>query len=156
MSGYDIKKHVQSTMVAVGSASYGTLYPTLHKLLADQAVEVEEIPQQGRPARKEYRITGRGREELLGWLQQPPVDDRVQREFLLKLYLGRHLTGDEMLGLIMARRGQMEAGVRSLQADHSAADDPRQVWLIEYALAMYQAELEWLAQIEHQIRQASW
>lgn len=45
MTGYDIKKHVNVMLSAVTNASYGTLYPTLHKLLVEGAVKMDEIPQ---------------------------------------------------------------------------------------------------------------
>jgi DNA-binding PadR family transcriptional regulator len=67
MTGYDIKKHVKAVLSSVMNASYGTLYPALHKLLQDGAVEMQEVPQKGRPAKKIYRITTRGRAELEEW-----------------------------------------------------------------------------------------
>jgi DNA-binding PadR family transcriptional regulator len=41
ITGYDIRKHVQAMLRAVTNASYGTLYPTLHKLLAEGVVQIE-------------------------------------------------------------------------------------------------------------------
>lgn len=151
MSGYDIKKQVQSALGAVTNASYGTLYPALHKLLEEGAVKVREVPQKTRPMKKVYQITGDGRQELLGWLAQPFEDDRPQREFLIKLYLATKLAPEQMLTLVTARRVQKEAICQSLNVDKDMADDPRQVWMINYALSMCKAELDWLAQIEHQI-----
>ena len=72
MTGYDIKKRVVSALSMATSASYGTLYPTLHKLLKEGSVEVQEIPQVSRPSKKVYSITDQGKEVLRGWLQQPP------------------------------------------------------------------------------------
>src|SRR5690606_17582992 len=90
MSGYDIKKHTNSALGTATNASYGTLYPMLHKLLEEGAVEMQEISQQGRPAKKLYRITDQGRAELQAWLKQPAAADQIRREFLLKFYLARH------------------------------------------------------------------
>src|SRR5215510_6189840 len=108
MSGYDIKKRVHSALGAATQASYGTLYPMLHKLLAEDAVEVQEIEQQGRPSKKIYRITERGKREVQMWLKQPAAADQIRREFLLKLYLARHLPPHEMLELVMARREETQ------------------------------------------------
>ena len=151
MSGYDIRKHVQSALGAVTNASYGTLYPVLHKLLEEGAVKVREVPQKTRPMKKVYQITGEGRQELLSWLGQPPDSDPSEREFLIKLYLAKVLAPEQMLLLVTARRAQKEAVCHSLNADKDMADDPRKVWMINYALAMCTAELNWLEQIEHQI-----
>jgi DNA-binding PadR family transcriptional regulator len=89
MSGYDIKKQVNAVLSAATNASYGTLYPTLHKLLKEGAVEMQEVEQRGRPSKKVYRITDQGRRELREWLKQPAAADQIRREFLLKLYLCR-------------------------------------------------------------------
>lgn len=151
MSGYDIRKHVQTVLSAVANASYGTLYPALHKLLKEGAVKVQEVPQKTRPMKKVYQITGQGRQELLGWLRQPPGEDQPQREFLLKLYLAKVIAPEQLLDLVAARRAQAEAMLQSLNADKDVADDLRQVWMINYALSMCRAEIDWLEQIEHQI-----
>jgi DNA-binding PadR family transcriptional regulator len=151
MSGYDIKKYVQTALRAVTNASYGTLYPALHKLLSEGAVEVQEIPQENRPAKKIYQITAQGRQELLTWLEQPPLDDRVRREFLLKLYLAGHHMPDQVLNLISTRRGQTEAVLRSLNSERLTISDPEQGWLLNYAITMCRAELDWLDQIEQQL-----
>lgn len=151
MSGYDIKKRVHSALGAATQASYGTLYPMLHKLLAEGAVEVQEIAQQGRPSKKIYQITERGKREVQGWLRKPAAADQIRREFLLKLYLARHLPPHEMLAIVMARREETQAMLDSLQADCDNMDNPHQTWMMDYVLAISQAELDWLKGIEREI-----
>jgi DNA-binding PadR family transcriptional regulator len=151
MSGYDIKKRVHSALGAATQASYGTLYPMLHKLLAEGAVEVQEIAQQGRPSKKIYQITERGKREVYGWLKQPAAADQIRREFLLKLYLARHLPQHEMLAIVRARRDETQAMIDSLQAEDDAMNNPHQSWMMDYVMAISQAELDWLKGIERQI-----
>ena len=43
MMGYDIKKRVIIARNAVTNVSYGTLYPTLHRLQSEDAVEMQEV-----------------------------------------------------------------------------------------------------------------
>ncbi len=154
MSGYDIRKQVNAALGMVTNASYGTLYPTLHKLLAQGAVGVQEISQIGRPAKKVYQITERGRQEVLDWLKQP-ADDQLQREFLLKLYLARNLSANDVLALVSARRAKLEFERQALQADKSGAGSPQAGWVADYALAMCDAEVEWLRRVETHITQTS-
>lgn len=151
MTGYDIKKHVKVTLTAVTNASYGTLYPTLHKLLKEGAVEMREIPQRGRPSKKVYWITDLGRRELKNWLKQPAAADQVKREFLLKLYLAKDLPPQHLRSLISTRRGKMEAMLQSLHEEKDDADSPHQVWVMEYALSLAEAEINWLEQIESEL-----
>jgi DNA-binding PadR family transcriptional regulator len=155
MSGYDIKKHVHTVLSAVTNASYGTLYPTLHKLLQEGAVEVQEIPQKARPSKKVYSITQRGREELQGWLRQPPASDQMRREFLLKVYLADNLSKEDLLTLLAGRRGEAEAQLKALHKASSAVDNRHHAWMIDYALSQYTAEIAWLNQLETEITSAS-
>lgn len=151
MSGYDIKKHVQTALGAVTNASYGTLYPTLHKLLAEGAVEMQVIPQKGRPVKKLYQITGQGKQELQEWLRQPPAADQIRREFLLKLYLASDLTRQDLLSLLAARRGETEATLRNLDAEKQEMSTPNEIWVIHYEMSQCKAEIDWLNQVEAQI-----
>lgn len=151
MTGYDIKKRVEAALTAATNASYGTLYPTLHKLLKESAVEVQEVPQVSRPSKKVYRITDTGRHELHDWLRQPPAADQIRREFLLKLYLGKDLPSHELLSLVIARRGEAEAMLKTLRMEQKAVSNPRQAWVMDYALSLCKAELDWLAQLETKI-----
>ncbi len=156
MSGYDIKKHVHKALSAVTSASYGTLYPTLHKLLDEGAVEVQEVPQQSRPSKKLYRITPKGRDELQIWLRQPPTADQVRREFLLKLYLAEGMPRQELLLLLANRRDETEAQMNSLRKEsRHNAQEPQHTWVTNYALSQYEAEIGWLNQLEAEIKNAS-
>lgn len=148
MTGYDIKKRIESGLSAATNASYGTLYPTLHKLHKEQAVEVQEVFQVSRPSKKVYHITERGQAELNEWLRQPAAADQVKREFLLKLYLAKGLPQDSLRGLLAQRRGEAEAQLRSLRAEIGSTSDQHQTWVIDYALSLCKAELDWLSQLE--------
>lgn len=144
MSGYDIKKHVKTVLGSVTSASYGTLYPTLHKLLADGDVEMQEVPQQGRPSKKVYSLTGQGRNDLQKWLNQPAAADQVKREFLLKLYLAKHLEEADLQAMIVSRRTEVEMLLRTFEADKRNAKTAEQAWIADYSVVLCEAEIGWL------------
>jgi len=154
MSGYDIKKHVKSMLPAVTNASYGTLYPTLHRLRDEKAVEMREVPQKGRPSKKVYRITRKGRDELVGWLKQPAAADQVKREFLLKLYLAKNLPPRHLKTMVAARRDEVETLRRTLKAERDEVSNPWQTWIVNYTLSMCEAEIHWLKQLEAEIEVA--
>ena len=147
MTGYDIHKHIKVVLRAVTNASYGTLYPTLHKLLEEGAVQVEEVEQAGRPAKKIYRITKHGQAALADWLKQPPAADSIKREFLLKLYFAKNLSAPELQTLLAERRDEIQARLASLCAERDAIHDIRQRWLLDYSVALCRAEMEWLKQV---------
>ncbi len=151
MTGYDIKKHVKAALGTVTNASYGTLYPALHKLQQEGAVEVEEVPQKGRPAKKVYRITESGQSELQGWLRQPATTDQIRREFLLKVYLAKGMEKQDLLLLLANRRCETEALLKSLREEKQDLHDPQQGWVVDYALSVCKAEMDWIKRMEAQV-----
>ncbi|MGC4044020.1 MAG: PadR family transcriptional regulator [Armatimonas sp.] len=58
LHGYEITKRV-NYLEGVKMLD-GQLYPLLHRLEADGCVEAEWVPQQGKPARRVYRLTESG------------------------------------------------------------------------------------------------
>lgn len=151
MTGYDIKKHVNVMLSAVTNASYGTLYPTLHKLLIEGAVKMDEIPQKGRPSKKVYSITEIGQKELISWLKKPAAADQIKREFLLKLYLAKDLPQQHLQSLVSTRRDQIEEMLKALKAETNESDNPWQEWVVKYTLSLCKAEIDWLDDLEAQI-----
>ncbi len=157
MTGYEIKKRVGTALKSVTNASYGTLYPTLHRLLEEGAVQMEEKRQSHRPVRKVYRITARGQQELDAWLQQPAGADQVRREFLLKLFLAGEVPSEELINLFYHRRTATEVQLAELQQMHhdlNGSLSTTQRWVQDYTIELCRAELNWLnrliAQIEAQ------
>jgi PadR family transcriptional regulator, regulatory protein AphA len=147
MTGYDIRKHIKIVLPAVTNASYGTLYPTLHKLLEEGAVQMEEVEQAGRPSKKIYRITQHGQAALADWLKEPPTADIIKREFLLKLYFAKNLSLPQLQTLLAERHNEVQARLDSLCAERDAIQDIRQRWLVDYSVALCRAEMEWLKQV---------
>ena len=67
MHGYEITQRINAA--GEGGAVVvreGQLYPLLHRLENDGKIEAHWIPQEGKPARKVYRLTATGRHELDG------------------------------------------------------------------------------------------
>lgn len=151
MTGYDIRKHVKDVLGAVTNASYGTLYPTLHKLLSAGEVNMQEVPRRGRPSKKIYATTEKGLQVLDEWLRQPAASDQIKREFLLKLYLAKAIPDHQLLPMLRARRDETEATLKTLADEKQNTHDPRRIWVIDYSLTLALAEIEWLRRLEHTI-----
>ena len=84
-SGYDLKKEFESTFSHFFAAGYGSIYPALSTLSEKGLVECEEIPQEGKPDRKVYRITDEGRQFMLDALRNLEPSHKVRSEFLATL-----------------------------------------------------------------------
>ncbi len=62
LHGYEITRRVNG-LEGVKMLD-GQLYPLLHRLEADGFIEAEWVPQEGKPARKVYRLTESGQGKL--------------------------------------------------------------------------------------------
>ncbi|MFG0258507.1 MAG: PadR family transcriptional regulator [Phycisphaerales bacterium JB043] len=96
-SGYDLKREFEERISHFWNESLGQIYPALHKLHKDGLVAVRVKRDQGRPERKEYRITKSGSEALRTWLEHPADQPSVRNEMLLKVFFGPAQTPQQVL-----------------------------------------------------------
>jgi len=87
-SGYDIKKLFDQSLSNFWTESYGQIYPILKRLVTQGWATVKDEPQAGKPDRKVYAITAKGRAALTQWLQEPTEPPGFRLEILLKLFFG--------------------------------------------------------------------
>src|SRR5579872_280961 len=87
-SGYDIKRFVASSIGHFWNESYGSIYPILKKLAHAQLVAPQKGAQGGRE-RVVYTLTAQGEKALREWLMQPPRQEPLRSEILLKLFFAR-------------------------------------------------------------------
>ncbi len=101
MSGYDVKKVTDDSIAHFWRENFGQIYPVLEGLRKEGLVEpVVEPPETvGSPgrARKRYRISDSGREELAKWLYREPEQPGMRIELLLKLFFGRIVPTDVLV-----------------------------------------------------------
>jgi DNA-binding PadR family transcriptional regulator len=101
-TGYDIKKYFEQALSHFFLAGYGSIYPALAELSAAGLVECREIPGEGRPDRKLYRLTDAGREAFVAALAQTEPRHKVRSEFLVLLYFS-HMLPRERLSEVLDR-----------------------------------------------------
>lgn len=87
-SGYEIRKTIEQSVGFFWGESYGQIYPTLKRMVAEGLIVPSGSGQKGRKARQEYSITDAGRVCLRNWLTVPYRSDPPRDEFLLKLFFG--------------------------------------------------------------------
>jgi len=90
MSGYDIKKQLESGLSHFWNESFGQIYPSLKHLLDNESIIIFKEDKNNRN-QKIYSITEKGKEELKEWLLLPVEEEKLRYEILLKLYFGNHV-----------------------------------------------------------------
>jgi PadR family transcriptional regulator, regulatory protein PadR len=64
LHGYEIAKRIRLASAKTLKIGEGQLYPALHKLEEEGRIQAEWVPQEGKPARKVYKLTKQGHAKL--------------------------------------------------------------------------------------------
>jgi len=107
-SGYDLKKYFECSFGHFFPAGYGSIYPALATLARNGLVEFEEILQDGKPDRKVYSITAKGRQELARGLSDTNPSHKVRSEFLATLWFADLLSDDDVNGILDNKLAELE------------------------------------------------
>ena len=119
--GYDLKKCFESSFGHFFPAGYGSIYPALATLARNGFIEYELVPQDGKPDRKVYSITDKGREALMEGLANPNPSHKIRSEFLATLWFA-HLMPDEQVDTVVKNKLEELDEFLKLIEEFSASD----------------------------------
>ena len=86
-SGYEIRKMFEDGPFGIfAEGGFGSIYPALKKLEQDGLVTSETLDQDNRPQKNVYKITTKGRLELIEALSNNPVPDKFKSDFLFSMF----------------------------------------------------------------------
>jgi DNA-binding PadR family transcriptional regulator len=111
VSGYDIIRIFEISMVHFWHARQGQIYPTLDRMERAGLITHRDVIQHGRPNKREFRVTPRGREFLTKWLASAPEPMRIKHPALLRTRFLGHLDYDEARSKLIEQRDQAMAYV---------------------------------------------
>lgn len=150
MTGYDLKTRCfDKTASHVWTADQAQVYRTLDRLVGRRLATARAVPQRGKPDRRVYSITPRGREELIRWLgshEEPPA---LRDPFLLRLMFASDLPDRELLALLRESRDAHMRRLESLRARIASAqdrtrEDAVRLMTIEASAAAVRGTIDWL------------
>ncbi|WP_100366102.1 PadR family transcriptional regulator [Diaminobutyricimonas aerilata] len=152
MTGYDLKKAFDGSVAHFWSADQAQIYRTLARLEADGLVEVEVIPQAGKPDRREHRITAEGSSELSRWLRSPAEHEPDREPFLARIFFaGRENDPALIRALIGERRAEAQRrrdALRSLPAPDGDLAARLRTATLRNGVLHLEAELAWVDELE--------
>ncbi|TAK31787.1 MAG: PadR family transcriptional regulator [Chloroflexota bacterium] len=160
--GYDLKADFDRRVGDLWDLNYGQIYTTLDRLEREGFIEGFAVEQQGRPDKRIYRITPRGREELARWLVQPIDRPRPLRdEIFVKLLFLDQSNPTALLDLIERQRSlylRQMAQLTQRKYELTRSQSPRESLisslLIDAGLYHAEADVRWLNHCEARIRAA--
>lgn len=95
-SGYDLLKHFNDHLGYFWNAKHQQIYHQLKMLHEEGLINCQLETQQGKPNKKIYSITDKGKIALQEWIATPVMPSKVNDALLVKLY-GGHLSDPETL-----------------------------------------------------------
>lgn len=161
MTGYEIKKRMDTSLRFFWGASYGSIYPTLNTLAQSGLITKYETKENGRD-KIIYTITEDGHEVLKGWLREPVVKDELRYETLLKLFFGGELGCDGSLEHIRSYGSKVQDELALLRSIVSSLEQVKanDITHLHYLLTarfgvkMYEACLEWCAEAADELKKS--
>lgn len=118
MTGYDLKTRCFDDAAGhLWTADQAQVYRTLERLSERGLARSHVVPQRGRPDRRVYRITSKGREALKVWLQGRQPLSPVRDPLLVRLALADGLPDDAIKELLAEARDDYQSRLDALRAD---------------------------------------
>ncbi|MET9415810.1 PadR family transcriptional regulator [Streptomyces klenkii] len=84
-SGYELARRFERSIGYFWTATHQQIYRVLKRMEADGRLDVREVPQQGRPDKKEYSVAAPGRAALSQWLHEPIEPESVRHDLAVKI-----------------------------------------------------------------------
>jgi PadR family transcriptional regulator, regulatory protein AphA len=118
MTGYDLKtRGFDDEAGHLWTADQAQVYRTLERLAERGLARSKLVPQRGKPDRKLFTITTRGRDALAAWLRSPAEAASWRDPFLLHLFFSGALPDDALLDLLAQARDGHQSRLEHLRID---------------------------------------
>lgn len=150
LTGYEIKKRMDTALKYFWGASYGSIYPTLNDLVRRGLATKREDEQSNRN-KLIYTITNDGRAYLAKWLALPAEKDELRYETLLKVFFGNDAGGRQTVQHIEQFQHKIEQELSDLLGMEAVLqgclneDAAHQYYLltVQFGIKTYRTYLEW-------------
>lgn len=159
LTGYKIKKRMDTTLKYFWGASYGSIYPTLSDLVK-QGLAVKRDGTENNRNKIIYSITEEGRNHLKDWLRLPAEKDELRYETLLKLFFGNETGVLQAISHIDAFEAKIEKelqyllGAADFLRNNVSLDDTHKYYLLtaEFGIKTYRAYLDWCKEAKEMLK----
>lgn len=150
LTGYEIKKRMDTMLKYFWSASYGSIYPALSDLV-HRGLATKRESGENKRNKLIYAITDHGRDYLKEWLTLPVYKDELRYETLLKLFFGNEQGAECAVHHIASFEEKIEKelpyllGAQEILKKSLHDDTAHKYYLltVEFGIKTYGAYLEW-------------
>jgi DNA-binding PadR family transcriptional regulator len=115
--GYELHRKVVTDLGQVWHLSQSQAYSILKRLEAQGDISMEEIPQEKLPPRQLLRMTEKGRQRFLDWLDAPSGGSTrvIRMEFVTRVYFLKMYLPEKLIPAFERQRSEIEAHIRRLE-----------------------------------------
>lgn len=116
-SGYDLARRFDKSIGHFWRASHQQIYKVLARMENEKWVGSHLVEQTGRPDKRDYAITGEGRDELRRWTAETTPPEALRSEFAVKVRGMQFGDRDAVIADIGHRRDAHRAQLDNYLAD---------------------------------------
>lgn len=150
MSGYDLIVTTEQSVGKFWSMSRAGIYRELARLERLDLLTGSDVAQDGRPDKRIYQPTARGRDAFLAWLDTTSVEDEGRKiGFLVKFFFAHQMQTPLLDQLLVEVADKTKRDLDALTALHERLDDPRARFgrlAARHGILVKEARLAWIAE----------
>ncbi|WP_017590900.1 PadR family transcriptional regulator [Nocardiopsis ganjiahuensis] len=165
MSGYELKKIIDSSVAHFWNADQSQVYRTLSALVEEGLAARRTVVQEERPNLHIHSLTDSGLAELDRWLASPLRTPPSRDPFLARLFFADRLPMERIRELLDARRKEVGEALAALETIRDTTDPDEvpdevsdlarvlRMATLAYGIAHGRAELDWLDTTERNLKE---
>ncbi|MDP6484363.1 MAG: PadR family transcriptional regulator [Nitrospinota bacterium] len=123
LTGYDLTKRFGASLIFFWHAGHTQIYRELKRMEGEGWVVSRCEIQDGRPNRKVYSVTEKGKEALVGWLLTESLLQQPKDEMLLKVFGFGLLPPEEAIGSLERHLGLHEKRLETFRGVEAGLRD---------------------------------
>jgi PadR family transcriptional regulator, regulatory protein AphA len=148
-SGYDLKKHMESSTQYFWKETFSSIYPVLEDLEEQKLIVKVDVPIRSDRKRNVYTLTPAGWDILKNWLIGPSEDVQLRNELLLKLFFGKLVSIEVNIEHLEQYKKELKNKLslfRTIEQELSAFDSLESLYsliTLDHGIGQISTSLEW-------------
>ena len=158
LTGYDIKKRIDTGISFFWKGSFGNIYPALKDMEEEGLISKKDVSVGGRE-RISYHINSSGKNALKKWLSDEQASNELRYETLLKLFFGGNLDKKISLHNIEVFENQISNDLKLLKGfaaklkQNLEVTDHLYFYLtVSFGIETYEAYLKWCKKAKEMLK----
>lgn len=151
-SGYDLKKHMESSTEYFWKETFSSIYPVLEDLENQNLIVKIDAPTRSVRKRNLYTLTPAGQDALKQWLVQAPEHAQLRNELLLKLFFGNLVSPKISIEHLTTYKKELEdklAAFREIEHELRSTNSAESFYgliTLDHGIKQSSSSLEWCKQ----------